>query len=370
MRLQGVGSIRAVSLLVLAAVAGCHRPDRTVAIGFAFTYHLKAAIAVANEEIGLRRQGRGPLVSIVYDSAVTGDPADVEVRRAERLAAVPGIVGVVGHSGSRASLAAAPVYNEVGIVQITPNSTSRLLRSAGPWTFNLAPDDSVEGAFIGAFVAERLRALRVTLYYENDEYGTGLRDGVIAAVGPRGVEVVDRVPMDPTSDFRTLVAASLKRGVPDVVVVAGRQLEAGAIARTMRERGHPRAVVAGDGALVLPELAQVAGPAADSVYVVSFWMPDASDSLSQAFVARYRRATGELPQSADAMSHDALMLLAEAVREGGSNPAAVRRFLRELGASRPPYQGVTGPIAFGAGAQSRLIMARLVRGGVQRVVGP
>jgi len=341
-----------------------------VAIGFAFTYHLKAAIAVAKEEIDLRRQGRGPEVSIVYDSAVAGDPADVEVQRAERLSAVPGIVAVVGHSGSRASLAAAPVYNEAGIVQVTPNSTSRLLRTAGAWTFNLAPDDSVEGAFIGAFVAERLRALRVAIYYENDEYGNGLRDGVIAALAPRGVEVLDRVPMDLTSDFGTLVAASLRRGVPDVVVVAGRQVETGAIARAMREHGHPRAVVAGDGALVLPELARLAGPAADSLYAVSFWLPDAADSLSRAFVARYQRVTGELPQSADAMSHDALMLLAEAVREAGSSPAAVRRYLSRLGESRPPYEGVTGPIAFGARAPARLFMAHLVRGRLQRVSAP
>jgi len=370
MRLQGVGRSLLASVLALWVVAGCHTSVHSVAIGFAFTYHLKAAIAVANEEIALRRLGRGPQVSIVYDSAVAGDPAAVEVRRAGRLAAVPGMVAVVGHSGSRASLAAAPVYNEAGIVQVTPNSTSRLLKSAGAWTFNLAPDDSVEGAFIGDFVAERLRAVRAAIYFENDEYGAGLRDGVVTALGERGVAVLDRVPIDQTSDFHTLVAASLKRGVPDVVIVAGRQLEAGSIARVMRERGVPRAVVAGDGALVLPTLTRAAGPAADSLYAVAFWMPDAPDSLSRAFVERYRRATGELPQSVDAMSHDALMLLVDAVRAVGPSRVAVRQYLRDLGGSRTPYVGVTGRISFGPEARPRLVMAHVVGGGVRRVVGP
>jgi branched-chain amino acid transport system substrate-binding protein len=370
MRLRGVGIAAGVVLLAMTAVVGCHTSGRTAAIGFAFTYHLQAAIAVANEEIALHGQGRGPEVSFVFDSGIAGDPADVEVRRAERLAAIPGIVAVVGHSGSRASLAAAPVYNEAGIVQVTPNSTSRLLENAGAWTFNLAPDDSVEGSFIGEFVAERLRALRVTIYYENDEYGTGLRDGVFAALGQRGVAVLDRVPMDVTSDFRTLVAASLKRGAPDAVVVAGRELETGSIARIMRERGVPRAVVAGDGALVLPELSRAAGPAADSLYAVAFWMPDAPDSLARAFVERYRRVAGELPQSADAMSHDALMLVADAVRAVGPSRAVVRQYLRDLGVTRPPYRGVTGPISFGPGARPRLVMARLVDGQPRRVAGP
>ncbi len=367
MRLQRISRSTPALALAVMAVAGCHRADRTAVIGYAYTYHLQSALAVANEAIAAQAPRHGVRIVIVSDSARVGDPADVEVRRAEHLAAIPGMVAVVGHSGSRASLAAAPIYNDARIVQVTPNSTSRLLRDAGPWTFNLAPDDSVEGAFIGAFVAERLRAGRVSIYYVNDEYGTGLRDGILATLVPRGVEVVDRVPIDVASDFPTLVEASLKRGVPDAVVVAGRQRETGIIARLIREHGVRRPLVAGDGALVLPDLARLAGPAADSVYAVAFWMPDAPDSLSRAFVARYRRVSGEVPQSADALSHDALMLLAAAIREVGTSPAAVRRYLSDLGAGRAPYQGVTGPVAFATGSRPRLIMARLVGGVPVRV---
>ena len=370
MRHKGERVFAVAACVATLAVAGCHSAPRTVVIGYAFPNHLQAVLRVAEEEIALQRRAGDPRISIAYDSTVAGDPADVEVRRAERLAAVPNLIAVVGHGGSRASLAAAPVYDEARIVQVTPTSTSRLLANAGSWIFNLAPDDSVEGAFIGGFVAERLRAARVTIYYVNDEYGTGLRDGVVADLERRGVAVLDRVPMDLSSDFRTLVAASLKRGVPDVVIVGGRQQETGTIARLLRERGVPRAVVAGDGALVLPGLARAAGPAADSVYVVAFWMPDAGDSLSRAFVERYRRATGEDPESADAMNRDALMLVTDAVLRAGPSAAAVRRYLRELGRSRPPYQGVTGPIAFGSGSRTRLVLARLARGALRRVAFP
>ena len=365
---MGVRFATEVLILTAAAVAGCHSAHRSVVIGYAFPYHLSAALTVAHEEIARRYGGEPPQISIVSDSVGTGDPADVEVRRAQRLAAIRNVVAVVGHGGSRASLAAAPVYNEAGIVQLTPSSTSRLLRSAGRWTFNLAPDDSVEGAFIGEFVAARLRSARVTIYYVNDEYGTGLRDGVVAELVRRGISVLDQVPMDLSSDFRTLVAASLKQGVPDVVVVAGRQLETGTIARLLREHGVRRAVVAGDGAAVLPTLTQLAGPGADSVYVVAYWTPEASDSLSRAFVERYRRAAGVPPQSPDAMVHDALMLLAAAVHEAGTSPVAVRAYLLALGRSRPPFQGVTGPITFANGTRARLWMTHLTGGELRRVV--
>ena len=354
----------------LVSLAGCHRAPDPVVIGFAFPVRNSHAAAVARDVLGRAAGDTGVAIRIVVNIGDSSDAPDVEVRRAEQFVAMRGLAGVVGHASSRGSLVAAPVYNEAGVVQLTPYATSRLLRTAGPWTFNLAPDDSVEGAFIGDFTAGRLRARRVTIYFVNDEYGLGLRDGVVAELRHRGVAVIDQVSMDPTSDFPTLVAASLVRGTPDVVVVAGRQAETGRIARLMWARGVRRAVVAGDGAQRVPELGDAAGPAADSVYVVAFWMPDAPDERSRAFSAAYRRVVGREPESADAMSYDALMLMATAVREGGPEPAAVRRYLEELGRSRPPYAGVTGQISFAADAPRRLLMAQLHGGRMQRVAWP
>ena len=176
-----------------------------------------------------------------------------------------GRVGVVGHGSSRGSLVASSVYNEAGIPQTTPTSTSRLLHAVGPWTFMLAPDDSAEGAFMAAFAAERLGARRVSIFFVNDEYGAGLRDGVRAELQQRRVAVLDEVGFGTESDYAALVGASLRRGRPDVIIIAGR--------------------------------------AADSIYVVAFWLPDAPDSLSRAFVERFRRIAGRVPQSSDAMSH-------------------------------------------------------------------
>ncbi|MBI4543210.1 MAG: hypothetical protein HY705_09280 [Gemmatimonadetes bacterium] len=119
----------------------------------------------------------------------------------------------------------------------------------------LADDDSVEGAFIGAFAAERLSARRVSIFFVSDEYGIGLRDGLVADLRRRGLSVVDEVPFNPINELRTLVSASLRRGVPDVVVVAGRHREAGLIARSVHDPAPRVRIVVGDGALVLPFLA-------------------------------------------------------------------------------------------------------------------
>jgi len=356
-----------VSALGLAALLGCRASPRVALIGYAFPIATTSNVQVVRDEIA-SWAARGQLpIRIVADSVVQGDSPDREVQRAGRLAALPGMVVVVGHGGSRGSLAAAPVYNQAAIPQIVPNSTSRLLRKAGPWTFMLAPDDSIEGAFMGAFAVDRLHARRATIFYINDEYGAGLRDGIVAALAGRGVRIIDLISFETQSDMATLVAATLHRGVPDVLLVAGRQRETGIIARLTQQRVPGLRIVAGDGALVLPALADNAGPAGDSVYVVAFWLPDAPDSLSRDFVARFRRIVGRDPQSTDAMSHDALLLAAATIRTAGSNRAAARAYLRALGGSRPAFMGVTGPITFTPDRPSRLVMAHLRHGVPVRV---
>lgn len=355
--------------LACVAAPGCGEGRGPAWIGFAFDI-ANQVVRPVQEELAAADSARAPAIRVLVEpQGQISDPADVEIRRARHLASVPGLVGVVGHGGSRSSLAAAPVYNEAGLVQVVPTGTSSILRDAGPWTFMLAADDSAEGAFIGAFLHQQLAARRVSVFYVRDEYGLGLRDGLVAELRTRGVAVVDEVPFEVVNNLETLVAASLRRGRPDAVVIAGRAGEAAKIARTLHQAAPSIRVVAGDGALVVPILTDLAGPALDSMYAVAFWLPDAPDSLSQAFVARFRRLVGREPAPHEAMARDAVMLLAEAVRAAGADRDAVRQYLRELGESRPPYRGVTGAIEFGPGRATRFTMARIRDGRPVRVAG-
>jgi branched-chain amino acid transport system substrate-binding protein len=343
-----------VALLAL----GCDRPGPAV-VGYAFPYTAAAVVRLARETVS-EMPGR-PAVHIAEDTVVGGLRADLEVERARRMVELPRLVGVVGHADSRGALAAAPVYNDAEVVQITPLATSRRLADAGPWTFTLAPDDSVEGAFIGRFVDERLRAREAALLYVGDEQGEGLRDGVAAELERRAIRINREFLYDGESDLETLVRASLEPRVPDVVIVAGPQASTAEIARHMMRYAPGIPVVAGDGALRFPGVAEQAGPAAERLYVVSLWLPDTADARYRAFESRYRQLTGETPNPTDVLIYDALMMLVAAAVEGGGEPAAARRWLVSLGRSRPPYQGVTGPITLDAGGHP-LTMVRLVDG--------
>lgn len=341
---------------------GCQRPPAKATIGYAFPNFGRPQVLVARDEIATTAKPGHPEITIVFDSLGRDEPSDIEMERAQRMVSFPNVVAVVGHGGSRGSLAGAVIYNEAEVPQIVPLGTSRQLRTAGPWTFMLAPDDSAEGAFLGDFL-ERLGSIRtITMFYVNDEYGTGLRDGIIASLERHRLRLLDLVPVNPGSDLPTMVDATLLHGRPHAIVCATRSVETGEIAALVHRAGLKIPIVAGDGALILPELADRAGPAADSLYVVGFWAADNPDPVSRAFVSRFQRIAHRDPVSSDAMEHDAIMLLVQAIREVGPDPRRIRDYLLSLGSTRPPYHGVTGNVTFQKTHPARLIMFRLQQG--------
>jgi branched-chain amino acid transport system substrate-binding protein len=288
-----------------------------------------------------------------------------DIDYADAMAAVPGVVAAVGPQSSRATLLVAPIYAERGIPLISATATSHRLRALTPSVFQLAPDDEVEGAFIAAFVLDRLAARRVTLFYlDADEYGLGLRDGLVQALRRRGVAPVDQVGVIEQTDMRRRVAESLRRAIPDVVVIATRAPEALAIVRAVHQRLPRAPMVACDGIPLTAAFIRSAGATTSAVYAVAWWHPDLPDTLSRAFAARYERASGSPPSPAIAMFYDAIMVAARAVHDVGPRGTAIRRYLSELGISRPPYHGVTGPISFGPQRAANLLMTRVVNGTV------
>jgi branched-chain amino acid transport system substrate-binding protein len=319
------------------------------------------ALVAAVEEAA---RGRGVAVAAVRvvappaeDTAGRDDAADVAL--AEAAVGTPGVVAVVGHPRSRGALLAAPIYGEAGLPFVAPTATSRRLRDAGPWIFPLAPDDEAEGAFIAAFALDSLAARRITVFYlVADEYGIGLREGIARALRARGVAPADEVGVLDDSDFERRVAASLRRHATDAVVLAVRTPEALAIGRAVRRRLPRAPIVLADG-VDNAAYTGAAGEELGPVTAVAWWRPDSPDSASRAFVRRFERATGRLPRQHDAMYYDAFMVAAEAVRVAGGRPDAVRRYLRELGTSRPAWRGVTGPISFAPGRPTNLVMVRL-----------
>lgn len=299
-------------------------------------------------------------------------PLTAEVQRATLMAANPEIVVVVGPGGSREALQVAPVYGAAEMPVLIPTATSRLLAGAGPLTFRLAPDDSLQGEFIAAFADSGLRVRQLAIFYVPDEYGIGLAAGAATAATRRGLTVLERAPIRLTQDcldgegrahYDGIVAQLARRGTPDGVVMAARTVEAACLARALRARWPRVELLAGDGAYLESGFFVRAGAAAQNTYLVAFWHPDLPAPASRAFRDRFIARAGRVPRHGEAVFADAALLAAAAVREGGANRAAVAAYLHSLGRTRPAFEGITGAIAFTPGHARPLWMTRVVGDG-------
>lgn len=368
-------------VLLLALVVGSACQDVTPAIGFTVTWGDDRLEAFMQDAVN---RAPGVPVRIIGREAgrladLRSSPLAAEVSRATVLAADPDVMIVVGPGGSREALQVAPIYRDAGVVNVAPTASSRLLASVGPWTFRMAPDDSLQGAFMGAFADTGLRARSAAIFYASDEYGIGLATGIAAELKARGISILERVPLRlaqpclPPSGSRglyeDLTAQLALRGRPDVVLIAARTVETGCLAHAVRTRWSAVPIVAGDGAYFDPFfLRMMADASTDQVYLVTYWHRDIADSASRAFVAAFEEAVGRSPRHGDAVFYDAVMLAATAVREAGADREAIRRWLRELGTTRPAYDGIAGPISFAPDRPRTLLMTQ-VRGTTTVMVG-
>ena len=264
-----------------------------------------------------------------------------------------GVVAVVGHAGSRDALLGTAVYNIHGVPHVVPNATSTRLALAGPWTFTLAPNDSVQGEFMASYSLDSLHAARISVLYIGDEYGIGLRDGVQAALRRRQQDLADAtmIPSENCSRpsgrdvFAPIVRAAIHRAQPDAVVITSGSSNGWCVADYVHDASPATWILFSDGmdgARIIPATATHIVSA--RVRGVTFWEPR-DDSLNAAFLALVQRALGH-PDASHALQYDAYMLLADAVREVGPDRRAIRNWLESLGRTRKPWIGVTGPIAF------------------------
>ena len=332
----------------------------------AFAYTRPSAVYLDLARAALEARGTR-IPTFLYDSMAATETSDGALAFAAELVLRSDVAIVVGPSNSRHALATAPAYNAAGLAQIVPSATNRRLRDAGPFTFALAPDDSVEGEFLARFARKELGARRALVYYVNDEYGEGLRAGIVAAFTSLGGTVVEVIPIGNGTDFDALVAARVRRRRADVVFSAGRSLETGLLLRAVRAHDRTLPVVAGDGAYLPAQLLRNAEGDLSGLYVLAFWVYDSTNAEHRAFAERVGRILKAEPTPEDALTEDALVLATEARLAAGGDRAAVRQWLAGLGRDRLPFQGLTGSIGFGPQRELPLTMVRFRDGRAERV---
>src|ERR1700741_5204449 len=196
----GLANAQNISIAVVGPITGSN-----AALGEQMTHGAKMAVADINAKGGVLGK---KLALILADDAC--DPK-------QAVAAANDVVGkkvvfVAGHYCSSASIPASTVYNEGGVLQMTPASTNPALTDDAAkkgWNnvFRVCGRDDAQGAVAGKYLADHYNGKKVAIIRDKTAYGKGLADETKKAANKLGVtEAMYEAINQGDKDFSALVS--------------------------------------------------------------------------------------------------------------------------------------------------------------------
>jgi len=227
-----------------------------------------------------------------------------------------GVVFMGGHFCSGSSIPASQVYNEEGILQISPASTNPALTEEGRANvFRVCGRDDQQGEVAGAFLASKFGKEKIAIVHDKTAYGKGLADETRKNLNKAGVtEALYEAYTAGEKDYTALVS-KLKQGGIDVLYVGGYHTEAGLIVRQMRDQGMKTILVSGD-ALVTDEYWSITGDAGEGTLMT--FSPDPRKNPVAAPVVKEFRAKSIEPEGYVLYTYGAIQAWAQAVEKAGT----------------------------------------------------
>ena len=300
---------------VLIGVAGPHTGP-SAAIGEQYWRGATQAAVDINAAGGINGE---PIKLVKGDDACEPKQA---VAVANRLVDQEQVAGVIGHFCSSSTIPASVVYDEAGILTITPGSTNPQVTERGlTGMFRMCGRDDQQGQVAADFIIDTLKGKRVALIHDKDTYGQGIADATRARLKERGVsEVLYEGLTRGEKDFNALVT-KLRAAEVDVVYFGGLHPEAGPLLRQMREQGLTAHFVSGDGVVTDEMVTTAGGPQ----YVKGAYMTFGADPRKiadgQAVIEKLR-AGGYEPEGYTLYAYASLQAMAAAFNAVGSNDLA------------------------------------------------
>jgi branched-chain amino acid transport system substrate-binding protein len=252
-----------------------------------------------------------------------------------------GVKWVVGHYNSGVSIPASDVYQEAGIVQITPASTNEKFTDRGLWnTFRTCGRDDQQGNVAGSYLAKNFKDKKIAVVHDKTPYGKGLADNTKATINKAGLKEVMYEGINTGEKDYSALVSKLKQANVDVVYYGGLHTEAGLIIRQMRDQGLKAPLMSGDG-IVSAEFVSIAGPGAEGTLMT--FGPDARKNPNAKEAVEKLRKKGFEPEAYTLYSYAAAQIMAQAATEAKSTDG---KKMADVMHSGKAFKTVLGDISF------------------------
>jgi len=306
--------------------------------GQGFEKAVQLLVDQVNENGGLL--GR-PVELVVEDDA--GDPTQAALVADRMIDA--GVVAVIGAYNSTATEPASEIYNEEGLLHITPSSTATRLTTKGfDQFFRVCFLDDRQALFAVMAMQDVLGAEKIGILHDNSTYAKGLADWTQVYAEEAGLDVAFFDAINPDDQDFTPILTNIGEAELDAIYFTGYHAQGGLILRQTAELGLDIQWIMGN-ASNNPEMVEIAGvDAAAGTFITTEPLPqDLEYPEAVEFVAAFEEAYGEPPASVWwLLAAEAFNVVTHAIEETGSTETDVlATYLHE---EFENYPGLSGPI--------------------------
>jgi branched-chain amino acid transport system substrate-binding protein len=253
-----------------------------------------------------------------------------------------GVKFVIGHFNSGVTIPASEVYQENGILEITPAATNPKVTERGMWNiFRTCGRDDQQGAVAGAYILKNFKGKKIAFVHDKTTYGQGLADVTKATINKGGMkEVLYEGVNAGDKDYSALVS-KVKASGADLVYWGGLHDTGGLILRQMRDQGVKAPMMGGDG-ITSDEFATIAG-GDNAIGTLMTYGPDPRKRPeAKEAVEKFRKKNFE-PEAYTLYSYAAVQLIKQAAEQAKSlDPKKVAAVLH----SGRKFKTVIGELAY------------------------
>ncbi len=335
---------------MLLSLAGCGG-EETIKIGLQgpmtgdYAYEgkgFKNALTMLVEQVNAAGGINGKQVELLVEDDA-GDPTQSALV-AQRLVDAK-VVAVIGAYNSTATEPASEIYNEAGILHITPSSTAVRLTTKGfPRFFRVCFLDDRQGLFAIKFMKEVLGAQNIGILHDNSTYAQGLAEETRRYAEEMGLKVGFYDAINPNDQDFTPILAKIGAANLDAVYFTGYHSEAGLLLKQSAELGLEVQWLGGNAANN-PVMVEIAGiQNAAGMFVTTEPLPqDLNYPEARKFVADYMARYGEEPASVwTIMAGEAFNVIRIAMEQTQStDPGVLADYIHH---QLKNVNGLTGPI--------------------------
>ncbi len=244
---------------------------------------------------------------------------------------------VLGGICSGATLAAMPIYNNAGVLAISPSATNDDLTVSGdyPNFFRTIAPNFAQAPPMADFAMDNLGAKKIAVIHDKGDYGKPLAEGAKAHIEKSGkAEVVLFEGVTPEAVDYSAIVQKIKRSGADAVIFGGYHPEASKIVTAMRKKRLKTQFVSDDG-VKDDTFIKVAGKYAEGVFAAG--PQDNSDNpLSANAKEEHKKAFNSDPGAFFDGAYAATQLVLNAIeKSGGTDLAGLKKVLQSESLETP-----------------------------------